>query len=66
MKSFLIGDTIRKARQAKELTQEQLGEFMDVKRSQVCRIEKRQNFSFNTIARVFKAMAINACFDMGK
>lgn len=66
MKSFLMGDTIRKARQAKELTQEQLGELMGVKRSQVCRIEKGQNLSFNTIARAFKAMGINACFDMGK
>ena len=35
MKSFLIGESIRKARQAKELTQEQLGELMGVKRAQV-------------------------------
>lgn len=66
MKSFLMGESIRKARQAKELTQEQLGELMGVKRSQVCRIEKGQNLSFKTIARAFKAMGINACFDMGK
>ena len=66
MKSFLMGDTIRKARQAKALTQEQLGELMGVKRSQVCRIEKGQNLSFSTIARAFRAMGINACFDMGK
>lgn len=66
MKSFLMGDSIRKARQAKDLTQEQLGKLMGVKRSQVCRIEKGQNLSFNTIARAFKAMGINACFDMGK
>ncbi len=66
MKSFLMGDTIRKARQAKALTQEQLGELMGVKRSQVCRIEKGQNLSFSTIARAFRAMGISACFDMGK
>lgn len=66
MNSFLLGESIRKARQAKELTQEQLGELMGVKRSQVCRIEKGQNLSFKTIARAFKAMGINACFDMGK
>lgn len=66
MKSFLIGESIRKARQAKELTQEQLGELMGVKRAQVCRIEKGHNLSLSTIARAFKAMGINATFDMGK
>ena len=66
MKSFLIGESIRKARQAKELTQEQLGELMGVKRAQVCRIEKGRNLSLNTIARAFKAMGINATLDMGK
>ena len=66
MKSFLIGESIRKARQAKELTQEQLGELMGVKRAQVCRIEKGRNLSLSTIARAFKAMGINATFDMGK
>ncbi len=66
MKSFLIGESIRKARQAKELTQEQLGELMGVKRAQVCRIEKGRNLSLSTIVRAFKAMGINATFDMGK
>lgn len=66
MKSFLIGESIRKARQAKELTQEQLGELMGVKLAQVCRIEKGRNLSLTTIARAFKAMGINATFDMGK
>ena len=66
MKSFLIGESIRKARQAKKLTQEQLGELMGVKRAQVCRIEKGRNLSLSTIARAFKAMGINVTFDMGK
>lgn len=66
MNSFLMGESIKKARLAKELTQEQLGKLMGVKRSQVCRIEKGQNLSFKTIARAFQAMGINACFDMGK
>ena len=63
--SYLMGETIKKARQAKNLTQEQLGELIGVKRSQVCRIEKGKNLSFSTIARVFRAMGINANFDMG-
>ncbi len=65
LNSFLMGETIKKARQAKNLTQEQLGEMIGVKRSQVCRLENGKNLTFNTIARVFKAMGISASFDMG-
>ncbi len=65
MNSFLMGEAIKKARQAKNLTQEQLGEMIGVKRSQVCRLESGKNLTFGTIARVFKAMGISASFDMG-
>ncbi len=65
MNSYLMGEAIKKARQAKKLTQEQLGELIGVKRSQVCRLESGKNLTFGTIARVFKAMGINASFDMG-
>lgn len=65
MNSYLMGEAIKKARQSKNLTQEQLGELIGVKRAQVSRMESGENLTFNTIARVFKAMGINACFDMG-
>ena len=63
--SYIMGETIKRARQAKNLSQEQLGKLMGVTRSQVCRIENGRNLSFGTIARVFRAMGINASFDMG-
>lgn len=63
--SYLMGEAIRKARQSKNLSQEQLGKMMGVTRSQVCRIEKGKNLSFGTISRVFRAMGISASFDMG-
>ena len=63
--SYLMGETIKKARKAKKLSQEQLGELMGVTKSQVCRIENGKNLSFGTIARVFRAMGISASFDMG-
>lgn len=63
--SYIMGETIKKARKAKNLSQEQLGKLMGVTRSQVCRIENGRNLSFGTIARVFRAMGINASFDMG-
>lgn len=65
MQSFLMGETIKKARLSKNLTQEQLGELLGVKRAQVSRIEKGQNLTFATISRVFKAMNITASLDLG-
>lgn len=66
MNSFLMGEAIRRARQSKNLTQEQLGELIGVKRAQVSRIENGHNLTFVTIAKVFKAMDISAVFDMGR
>lgn len=64
MNSFLMGEAIKKARLAKNLTQEQLGEMIGVKRAQVSRIEKGHNLTFTTIAKAFRAMGIGASFEM--
>lgn len=63
MNSFLMGEAIKKARQSRHLTQEQLGELMGVKKAQVSRIEGGRNLTFTTIARAFKAMGISASFE---
>lgn len=60
MNFFLIGEAIRQARQSKNLTQEQLGEMIGVKRAQVSRIENGRNLTLATISKVFKAMDIPA------
>lgn len=65
MNAFLMGEAIKRARQSKHLTQEQLGELIGVKRSQVSRIEHGNNLTVATISRVFKALNITAFFDMG-
>lgn len=57
---FLIGEAIRHARQSKNLTQEQLGEMIGVKRAQVSRLEKGRNLTLTTISKIFKAMDIPA------
>ncbi|MBP3511288.1 MAG: helix-turn-helix transcriptional regulator [Prevotella sp.] len=62
--SFLMGEAIRKARLSRNMTQEQLGERMGVKRAQVSRIENGHNLTFATISKAFRAMGINASFDM--
>ena len=46
------------------LTQEELGTLIGVKKSQVSRIEKGNNITFATIAKVFRAMGISASFEM--
>lgn len=62
---FLIGEAIRQARQSRNLTQEQLGELVGVKKAQISKIESGSNVTFHTIARLFRAMGINAMLDMG-
>lgn len=64
MNAFLMGEAIKRARLSKNLTQEQLGEMIGVKRAQVSRIEKGHNLTFATISKVFRAMGITASFDM--
>lgn len=61
---FLMGEAIKKAREERHLTQEQLGKLIGVKKSQVSRMENGANLSFSNIARVFKAMNISAHFSM--
>ena len=64
--NFLIGEAIRRTREAKSLTQEQLGELMGVKRAQISKIESGKSITFNTIVRAFKAMgAKTATLDLG-
>ena len=54
MNAFLMGEAIKKARQSKNLTQEELGALIGVKKSQVSRIEKGNNITFATIAKVLE------------
>ena len=51
--AFLIGEAIKKARQSKNLTQEELGAMIGVKKSQVSRIEKGGNSPFNCASLTF-------------
>lgn len=65
LQAFLIGEAIKQAREAKHLTQEQLGEMIGVQKSQISKIESGRNITFATIRRVLQAMGINAKLDMG-
>jgi len=59
----LIGEAIRKARKAKNLTQEQLGELVGVQKSQIAKIENSTTDArFSTILRVFDALKAKVNF----
>lgn len=63
--SFLIGEAIKRARQSKSLTQEELGRLVGVQRAQISRIESGKNLTFSTISKIFRAMNIHAKLDIG-
>lgn len=60
LNNFLIGEAIKQAREGKNLTQEQLGELMGVKRAQISKIESGKSITFSTIVRAFKAMGVKS------
>ena len=63
LKLELIGDAIRKARKAKNLTQEQLGELVGVQKSQIAKIENTTTDArFSTVLRVFEALKAKVKF----
>lgn len=64
VKAWEMGEAIRKARQERHLTQEELGERIGVKKAQISRIEKGRNLTIGTLSRVFKALGIPASLDV--
>lgn len=57
LKLDLIGQTIKKIRKERNLTQEQLGELVGVKKAQISKIENSlTDARFDTIIKVFKAL----------
>ena len=54
---FLVGQTIREKR---NLTQEDLGNLIGVKKTQISRIENGKNLTIATILKVFKALDVDA------
>ena len=53
----LLGQAIKKARQERNMTQEQLGELVGVQKAQISKIENSlTDARFDTIMKVFKAL----------
>ena len=65
LKTELIGDMIKTVRRERKLTQEQLGELIGVKKSQISRLENNtKNITVETIIRIFNAMKADVNFSV--
>jgi HTH-type transcriptional regulator / antitoxin HipB len=63
LKLELLGDAIKKARKAKNMTQEQLGELVGVQKSQIAKIENSTTDArLSTIMKVFTALKAKVNF----
>jgi len=61
----LLGDAIRKARKERNLTQEELGQLVGVKKAQISKIENSlTDARFETILKVFKALNAKINFNV--
>ena len=67
IQAYFVGEAIKKARLKQNLTQEELGERIGVKRSQICKLENGKcSMTLSTMSRVFKALGIaTATLDLG-
>ena len=65
--AYFVGETIRRMRQAQNLTQEELGERVGVQKAQISRLEKgRSVITLPTISRIFQALGVtSATLDLG-
>ena len=59
MQAYLVGEAIKAARIAQNLTQEEFGRMMGIQAARVSKIEHGQNLTLNTIIRAFKALDIS-------
>ena len=65
LQTYHIGEAIKQARLAKNLTQEQLGEKIGVQKSQISRLENGKSITISSLMRLFSAMEIPVTLDMG-
>lgn len=67
IQAYFVGEAIKKAWLRQNLTQEELGERVGVKRSQICKLESgKSSITLSTMSRVFKALGITtATLDLG-
>ena len=64
--TYRIGEVIKKIRLEQNLTQEELGKRVGVKKAQISKFEKGKGLGLSSMRRVFKALGITtATLDLG-
>ena len=64
--AFRLGEVVRERRLDQNLTQEELGKRMGVKKSQVSKLERGDDMSLRWMRRVFRALGVeSATLDLG-
>lgn len=64
--AFRLGEVVRERRLDQNLTQEELGKRMGVKKSQVSKLERGYDMSLRSMRRVFRALGVeSATLDLG-
>jgi HTH-type transcriptional regulator/antitoxin HipB len=63
LKLDILGEMIKKARKERNLTQEQLGELIGVKKSEISKLERNsRNMTISTVLKIFKALKAKVKF----
>lgn len=65
LQAYHIGEAIKQARLAKNLTQEELGARVGVQKAQISRLEKGKNITLSSLMRLFNALGVPLTLDMG-
>lgn len=61
----VLGDMIKSVRKERNLTQEQLGDLINVQKSQISKLERSaKNVTVETILKVFNALGANVKFSV--
>lgn len=56
--SYMMGESLKKARMSQNLTREQLGKKAGVDRSQVSRLERGKSATLSSIKRISQALGV--------
>ena len=63
LKLDILGDMIKKTRKERNLTQEQLGELIGVKKSEISKLERNaRNMTISTVLKIFHALKAKVNF----
>ena len=63
LKLDVLGEIIKQIRKERNLTQEQLGDLIGVKKSEISKLERSaRNMTLGTVIKIFKALKANVKF----